>query len=215
MNEVSKCRLNESTCIDMKRLKEQPLIQSTYAEVLRLYVATASTRVSEYGDITIAGYNIPRDSYLVMYSRTMALDHDAWARAGRTLNKPLDEFDADRFLVRADWACPGPRKTKTATAEETARATLSERRFSMEGLLGLWIPYGGGDHICPGRHLAKHQMMLTFAVLLSKFDFELTHPDAGKVLPNMTYAPFGTLPPTSKVPFRMRRKMYVWTKCVS
>lgn len=201
------CSTNGRTKPEIKKLTFQPLLQSTYAEVLRLYIAVIASRVAEYGDIQVANYSIPKDSYLIMYSRSSALDHQAWERAGRTLKKPLEEFDAERFLVDPDWVRPsltGVYKKKTLIKD--SNTTLPKKRFTVEGLLGLWYPYGGGDRICPGRHYAKHQMMLTFAMLLAKFDFELTGTDASKALPNMRYAPFGALPPVGQIPFRMRRK---------
>lgn len=210
--EIAECTTNDATKPDIKRLTVQPLLQSTYAEVLRLYIAIAASRVAEYGDIKVAGYSIPKDSYLVMYNRTSALDYHSWERAGRTIRKPLDEFDAERFLVDPDWVRPslaGVRRPRTTPAKDP-NSTPLKKRFTVEGLLGLWYPYGGGDRICPGRHYAKHQMMLTLAMLLERFDFELLDPEANKVLPNMRYAPFGALPPIGRSPFRMKRKLVVY-----
>ncbi|KJZ70912.1 hypothetical protein HIM_09705 [Hirsutella minnesotensis 3608] len=205
LDEISSCGRAQGHSFDMAKLKEKPLIQSTYAEVLRLYVATATSRIAEYEDINVAGYAIPKDSYLVMYSRTMALHQQAWEQAGRVLRKPLDEFDAERFLVDPGWTRPRDNYKVGPLAPSTGTSS-SERRFTMDGLLGVWIPYGGGDHICPGRHLAKHQMMLTTALLLSRFEFDLDDNSTRRVKPDMKFAPFGALPPTCATPFRIRAK---------
>ncbi|ETS85981.1 hypothetical protein PFICI_04006 [Pestalotiopsis fici W106-1] len=205
--EVAECTAKEGSNVQIKKLTLQPLLQSNYAEVLRLYVAVAASRVAEYCDINVAGYSVPKDSYLVMYSRSSAFDYPGWERAGRSLKKPLEEFDAERFLVDADWVPPSLaalRKAEKTMARNTTSST--QKRFSVEGLLGLWYPYGGGDHICPGRHYAKHQIIISFAMLSEKFDFELQDPEACTVLPNMRYAPFGALPPVGKIPFRLRRR---------
>ncbi|KAK0634376.1 cytochrome P450 [Bombardia bombarda] len=225
-------------------LVAQPLLQSAYAECLRLYVTMSVTRVAEHADVHIAGYTLPKDSFVVMYSHLLALDADAWTRAGRVLTKPLEEFDAERFLVAPEWVRPPPQgsleareaekrdadvkvkaiiniSTTAGKTGEVARENNGKkdpntilsydgRRFSMDGLLGLWIPYGGGDHICPGRHFAKQEIILTFAALFTLFDIELAFdsPDAAaRVHPDMKHAPFGALPPVGKVPFRMRRKV--------
>ncbi|KAI0843823.1 cytochrome P450 [Daldinia vernicosa] len=205
MKEVSECKItnneDDTTVFDMKKLTAQPLLQSTYAEVLRLYVGVAISRIAGYEDIKIDDYTIPQNSLIMTYSRVMALDTDAWIRAGRTLNKPLDEFDAERFLVDPGWTRPGLSPAVDVKDD-------GKRRFSTDGLLGLWVPYGGGDHMCPGRHLAKQQMLVTFALLLSEFDIELS-PDsaaAAKVEPDMRFAPFGSLPPKNIIGFRIRRK---------
>ncbi|TRX95879.1 hypothetical protein FHL15_003021 [Xylaria flabelliformis] len=186
---------------------------SVYAEVLRLYVASGIVRVVLHTDTDVAGYKIPKNSYLAMYSRSMAFDHTAWLRAGRQLGRPLHEFDPNRFLVDTTWKRPwhnnrgseASQKTP-AVPMETPDSSKMKQRFFMEGLLGLWIPYGGGDHVCPGRHFAKHEILMTFAAILSEFDIQLEHPKSKCTLPNMKYATFGALPPASKVPFRIRRR---------
>lgn len=61
--------------------------------------------------------------------------------------------------------------------------------------------------MCPGRHFAKVEMLGTFAMLFSKFELELVSTkNLGDVKPDMTWYPTGTLPPTNKVPFRIRKK---------
>ncbi|POS69548.1 hypothetical protein DHEL01_v212058 [Diaporthe helianthi] len=138
------------------------------------------------------------------YSRTMALDTEAWTQAGRVLRKPLEEFDAERFLVEPDWNCPGV--SSQAGAKRFGNG--GQRRFSTDGLTGLWVPYGGGDHTCPGRHLAKQQMLVTFAMLLSEFEMEFSADSKAvvNVKPDMKFAPFGSLPPTGPAGFRFRRR---------
>lgn len=37
--------------------------------------------------------------------------------------------------------------------------------FSLDGLNGSWIPYGGGFRACPGRHFAKREILMTLAVM--------------------------------------------------
>lgn len=209
MNEISECKITNAvdgtTTFDAKKLTAQPLLQSTYAEVLRLYVGVAIVRRAASEDFQIDNYRIPQNGLIMAYSRTMALDTNAWTRAGRKLRKPLEEFDAERFLVEPDWGYQG----HSTVANLTAMKGDEKRRFSMDGLLGLWVPYGGGDHVCPGRHLAKQQMLMTFALLLSEFEMEISSEStaAAQVKPDMRFAPFGSLPPTGHVGFRIRRRL--------
>ncbi|KAK8017346.1 hypothetical protein PG993_013672 [Apiospora rasikravindrae] len=208
LSEVLDCRIintvDDTAIFDMEKLTSKPLLQSTYAEVLRLYVGVAISRIAGYEDMRIGNYRIPRDSFVMTYSRTMALDADAWMRAGRQLKRPLTEFDAERFLVGPGWTRPGV----ASVVDQVGTQTEEKPRFSTDGLLGLWVPYGGGDHMCPGRHLAKQQMLVTFALLLSEFDMELSTDAAAraKVQPDMKFAPFGSLPPTDKVGFYIRKR---------
>ncbi|KAI1739028.1 cytochrome P450 [Xylaria scruposa] len=213
MSEVSESQFEHPRGFDIKKLTSQPLLQSVYAEVLRLYVASGVARVVRHTDIDVAGYKIPKNSYIRMYSRSMAFDHRAWLLAGRQPEKSLEEFDPNRFLVETTWKRPSHSNGGSEAPQEapvvpmkTSDSSKMKRRFSMEGLLGLWIPYGGGDHVCPGRHFAKHEILMTFAAMLSEFDIELEHPNSKGTLPNMKYATFGALPPASKVPFRIRRR---------
>ncbi|KAI1205125.1 cytochrome P450 [Annulohypoxylon truncatum] len=209
--EASECINRDGTKVDMAKLTAQPLLQSMYAELLRLYIARAVSRIAEYEDIKVAGYSIPKDSYLVMFSRSLAFDEQSWVQAGRAIRKPLREFDAERFLVDPDWRRPGfANETNAEKAHgKESTANSSERRFSMDGLLGVWIPYGGDDHICPGRYFAKHEILLAFAVLLTKFDIELTIPNMRDVPLDMKFAPFGALPPACESPFRFRRSVKI------
>ncbi|RYC55256.1 hypothetical protein CHU98_g10948 [Xylaria longipes] len=212
MSEVSESRLEHPRTFDIKKLTSQPSLQSVYAEVLRLYVASGIARVVLHTDIDTAGYRIPKNSYIAMYSRSMAFDHRAWLLAGRQSGRPLVEFDPSRFLVDTTWKRPSHNNRGSEASREPGvpieapDSSKRKRRFSMEGLLGLWIPYGGGDHVCPGRHFAKHEILMTFAAMLSEFDIQLEHPKSKGTLPNMKYATFGALPPASKVPFRIRRR---------
>ncbi|KAH7304457.1 hypothetical protein B0I35DRAFT_445240 [Stachybotrys elegans] len=107
MDEVDASRVpSKPHGIDTTQLLSQPFIQSTYAEVLRLYIATAFSGTVEYGDVRIGDYFIPRNSFLTSYSRTLALDYDAWTK--RMWNHPLEEFNAEGFLVDDTWTRPGP-----------------------------------------------------------------------------------------------------------
>jgi hypothetical protein len=79
-------------------------------------------------------------------------------------------------------------------------------RFSLAGRAGAWIPFGGGRHICPGRHFAKREIIGTFAVLCDAFDMELLPHGGGGTQPDTHFFAVGAMPAKGKVPFRMRRR---------
>ena len=60
--------------------------------------------------------------------------------------------------------------------------------------------------MCPGRHFAKQEMIATFAMLCTAYDIELRTEEGFKPEPDLTYFPFGGLPPKGKIPFRIRRR---------
>ncbi|KAF2971352.1 hypothetical protein GQX73_g2174 [Xylaria multiplex] len=191
--------------IDLDKLAGQPLTQSMHAEILRLYIAIFTLRHGETGPVQFSGYQLGTEQLALIYSRTGALDEEAWVRSGRDLKTPLEQFDAERFLVGPDhplWV----ESVEEKRPGEDATGSCGDRQFSMEGLTGVWVPFGGGDRMCPGRHYAKTEMTVTLALLFNKFDLELTTMDTSAVQPNLKFAPFGALPPTCALPFRIRRK---------
>ena len=189
--EVQPCVSEETGEIDVMKLATQPLLQSTHAETLRLRVAIAMTRVSEREDYNLDGYRVKKGNPLVIFSRPAALNEEAWTLAGRKPTRPLEEFQAERFLV------------KKKDPEQDG-----ELEFSMDGLAGCWLPYGGGQRMCPGRHFAKNEMLGTFALLFTRYEVQLkAGVDTAKVQPDMRWFPIGGLPPDCRVPFRIRKRV--------
>ena len=188
--EARRCR-QPNGIFDVPALSQQPLLQSTFAEVCRFYVAIGVSRTVNNSDLKLGEWTIPVGETLSIFSRTAAFNDEAWGALGRNPGKPLAVFDAKRFLVVQD---------TNATAQE------DKPTFSLEGLAGCWLPFGGGQRMCPGRHFAKSEMLGTFAMLLTKYDLELAD-GVDDIKPNMRWYPTGTLPPRGKVPFRIRRKL--------
>ncbi|KAI0521606.1 cytochrome P450 [Xylaria bambusicola] len=188
--------------LDVKRnldkLLEQPLLQSAYAETLRLRVAIALPRTCESGEFDLSGRRIEKDKHIVIFTWPTLKDDNTWIQRGNLGVKALDEFWPERFLV--------PKEKGTGVMADEAQG--SQYEFSLRGLGGRWMPYGGGQHLCPGRHLAKRQLIGTFAYLTSHFDLELLNEGGGnEVGPDMRWFPTGTLPPDRKVPFKIKRKL--------
>lgn len=211
MTEVEPCVSPTTNAIDITKLAEQNLLQSTYAETLRLRVAIAMTRVNEFSDFDLHGYKIPQHQTMVIFSRTSALNTLAWEQAGRTLKKPLEEFHAERFLVNDQQISSETDAVEVAKETTTTNSTTTPStpfKFSLDGLAGCWIPYGGGQRMCPGRHFAKNEILGTFALLFSAYELQLADcVQLDKVQPDLSWYPVGALPPVGKVPFRIRRRV--------
>ncbi len=77
--------------------------------------------------------------------------------------------------------------------------------FAIDDVEGSWIPYGGGPRMCPGRHFAKREIILTTAMLVTMFDCEVLR-DVRSLKMDMRGFGFGTLNAVGKVPVRMRRR---------
>ena len=210
---------------DIEKLVRQPLLQSIYAETLRLRVHVYMTRCPERKNLEINGWTFPKDKVVLVSSTPAHLDENAW-NCGPNESQPLTQFWAERFLVYPNDPHSGPKKKKsgrdsssvrnspnnhpeaqrknTSEPQSTSEST-SEPEFSTAGMTGSWIPYGGGPRACPGRHFAKREIMMICAVMVSMFDVEIRADDQALEMNPADYG-LGTLRPTDKVPFRIRRR---------
>ncbi|KAI3396065.1 hypothetical protein diail_482 [Diaporthe ilicicola] len=192
----------ETTSFDVIQLIEDPMLQSLYAETLRLRVASLVVREAAHGTFSFRGWQVIKDKTILVSSLTEAMNEDIWNTGGPTNAHPLDKFWHSRFLVDPKDPRSGPLKTpkkRNAALAGTADAPY----FTMDGVAGSWIPYGGGRSLCPGRHFAKREIMLTAAEFLTKFDIVLKDKKAPEV--DMRHFGFGTMPPKHKIACQIRR----------
>ncbi|KAI0506896.1 cytochrome P450 [Xylaria bambusicola] len=169
---------------DINAITSSPLLQSVYAEVLRMRVSLFHNRSPTQGDYSLGEYKFKQGG-LVCVSTNIASNHTyAWRDRIDGGRHPLDQFWAERFLI------PNPKD--------------NTMKFSTDGLDGAWIPYGGGALMCPGRHLAKQEMMSGVAIFDAYFEMKLL-----KGVPRVDdrFFGLGAQPPGEPVPVRMRRKI--------
>ena len=196
---------------DVTILGSCPILQSVYAETLRLRTAILVTRMPERADFRLGDYVFPRKNLLAVASQTAHMDSDVWNTGTANDPHPLKDFWAERFLIHPGAPGSGPLKHAKAQRPQASMPEIPESqkdkpRYSVEGLSGAWIPYGGGQTLCPGRHYAKQEMLLTFAILATAFDIEILHEPGVQTNSNMRYFGLGVLPPKDKTPFRIRRR---------
>ena len=198
---------------DMTKLCNQPFLQSTFAETLRLYVSVCVTRRPDFADGQILDYRIPKDKLIVISTAFAHMDKRNW-NLGPMEEHPVESFWAERFLTynspSAGQTSPasssGVSTSSITTSPDGAMSNPPEPHFSLNGYANSWVPFGGGIHECPGRHWVKLRMLLTFAMISSTFDIELLAPHKN-VKPDMAKCGFGALPPMEKAAFRIRRRM--------
>jgi cytochrome P450 len=192
--------------VDMPKILANPLMQSIYSEELRLRNAVMIQRTTLADTIMIGDYRFPKGDMIVASTWHEARDRNIWNEGTESDFHSVEDFWADRFIVYPNDPTSGPGK---AAALRKARATTKSAddkpQFSAELVAGSFIPYGGGQKICPGRFYAKQEAIGSVALFLKAYDIELDC-DAGLPQPNMEFFPFGVVQPTKVFKARMRRR---------
>lgn len=99
----------------------------------------------------------------MIFSRSPAVNEKAWVAAGRPSTSSLSEFQTDRLLVSKT----SKKSREGFSGDENDLSSVQEPGFSLYGLAGLWLPYGGGRRMCPDRHFPKAEVLSTFALLFT------------------------------------------------
>ena len=178
----------------MKRLESSPLLEAIFAETLRKYVNFLIIRNVENSAVDFSDLQVLPGERIIASTEVQHNDPAHWNTGTSKQYHSLDAFWPERFLES---------KTEKDSQRESS---FVRNEFSTTGLAGIWIPFGGGTSMCPGRHLAKRIMILTLVVLLFQFDMEIVDPD--KVAPDMDRYGFGVLQPCAdtKTPLRIKRR---------
>ena len=198
--EVSECTI----------LGSDPLLQSIFAETTRLRVVGIMARTVVGGDFQLGKWSIPQGSLVGLSSRAGALNKDVWNAGTESDPHPLEEFWEERFLKYPENPYSGPLRKHEATSSpkrpETSKEPQNDPIFSLQGLQGAYIPFGGGLGICPGRHFAKQEVTCTIARFVLNYDVAIQAPTEWRPKMDTSFFPGGSLPPKDRVPFRIRRR---------
>ncbi|KAK3302917.1 Pfs, NACHT and ankyrin domain protein [Chaetomium strumarium] len=211
--------------LDAKTLcHASPVLSSVFAETLRLHSTMYSMLTARGADAHLGKWRLPQGQIGVVNTGLSHMDEQVWNTGGGA--HPLASFWANRFLVypgdpdsgplnrerrmRADAAVAKP-KPKLDEGQEYASSGAVDPggpTFSLEGLEGSWIPYGGEFghvHACPGRVLSKQMVVYTCALMVSQFDIELLDGPVPVEKDSWSFG-FNVAVPTKKIPFRIRKR---------
>ncbi|KAK1752329.1 cytochrome P450 [Echria macrotheca] len=141
--------------LDSQKVLTLPLLQAVYVEVLRMHVSMNITRAATK-PLEVEGYTLPAQSILQAPTQISHYNESVWGVEGH----PATEFWAYRNIKYVEEKNPETGETKQVP------------RFEMRGRPTDFFPYGGGIAICPGRHFAKQEIMLSLALIVSKFEIE-------------------------------------------
>jgi hypothetical protein len=111
--------------LDVQKMLGFPLLQSVYAEALRLHVSVNLTREVVGATATVAGYKLPNKSLIQAPTRIALYDERAWG---------VDGHPASRF-----WA---HRHIKYVETQDDAGKTARTAEFSLAAGPNDFIPYG-------------------------------------------------------------------------
>ena len=180
-----------------------------YAEVLRLRVEVQSVFYSEHEDIHINEWRFPKKSLVLIPTGPAHRDTSVWNTRGGEY--PLDEFWSDRFLVYPNDPRSGPERKAATTCGNNARhhQVRGEKdpgtsSFVSSGLANFYMPYGVGEPTCPGRLVARREIIVFCAKIMMEFDIEILTRER-KFQMDSAYYGLGTQRPLRGIPFRMRR----------
>ena len=139
---------NDDGSLDISKLIALPLTQSIFSEMLRMYTAVNVTR-EVMSDLVIDRYQLKKGNVVMAPSWLSHHDPEVWKNF-HSDHPPPNVFHAERFL----------------------RESGDKIIYSTAGLTGKYFPWGGGNHMCPGRVFAKQEVLAAFAMVLLRYEFD-------------------------------------------
>lgn len=126
-----------------------PQLMSCYRETLRQTVHQVSTRTAVQ-DTTVSDRN--GRQYLIRAGNVVQLSIGTSHSLDEYWGPDADEFKPDRFLGR--------------------KGDSDDEPGSVKAMRVALLPFGGGTHLCPGRHFAFAEMMAVIVTLLLGYEIE-------------------------------------------
>jgi cytochrome P450 len=188
----------------VEELMALPLLQSIYAEMLRLRVDVQTVFRDNNKDIQINRWTFPKKSLLLVPTRLAHRDENYWNTCNGQY--PLDRFWSDRFLTRHGDPESRPSRCARPQSELSKDESKQKPKFITAGTADSWIPYGVGERACPGRFFAQREIVAFCATMVRDYEIELFSLSAGVHVPaNDLFYGLGVQRPRGTLPFRIRR----------
>ena len=131
----------------------------------------------------------------------MALNGKAWANARpSTVERPLDEFWAERFLI-------SNKHSSKVQDQRKSGNNVDKGRFDAQDLELLAPALGDKQSFGLASDYARAMQAATVAVLLSEFEIQLCDPEViGAAMPELRESAFGQMRPQEKIAVRIRKR---------
>ncbi|KAA8575355.1 hypothetical protein EYC84_004527 [Monilinia fructicola] len=191
-------------------LQALPLMQSIYAETLRLRVRAYAARYTDRTAFSIKRWFFPKKSIILVSTTEAHMDESFWNTKGGM--HPIDKFWADRFLIYENDPTSGPQSKTQLSQAQSNDSEVPESgpsrgpRFSLAGTNGSWLPYGGGARACIGQAFSKRAMLAACAIMAMEFDVRILADEEALTMDPRFYG-LGGQRPVGKVPFKIRRRV--------
>ncbi|CAD6447086.1 81f82b88-dd2c-49ed-b7e7-e04fa06feb2e [Sclerotinia trifoliorum] len=180
------------------------LLQSIYSEELRLRNAAAIQRSTLNPTFRIGPWKFPKNAMILASIWYAGHDKTIW-NEGPNNQYDVDTFWPERFILYPNNPHSGPKKQHNTDKHPSEKIT--NPKLITDAVNGSWIPYGGGQQICPGRFYAKQEVIGSIAVFFSRLEVELLGVRDGEMpMPDFRYFSLGVLPPKGRFPARLRRR---------
>ena len=199
---VSERQSSKATTYDVNGVAALPLVQSLQAEISRLRVAQYMTCANEFAEVPIGSqWKLPKACNTISFSHDIALDTKAWANARpRTVEKPLDEFWPERFLIPDD---NGPK----ARGQRKSGTRVENGRFDAQNLELLAPIFYDRQSFGIASDYTRAIQAATLAVVMSEFEVQLCDPEAtDAAMPVLRESAFGQLRPQERIAVRIRKR---------
>ena len=140
-------KTKSSTChkIDLRALERQDLLLSMYAETLRFGVQIHVPRTASHRDLSINNVIVPKNKLILINTWLAHTNEAVWNTRKNAF--PLSDFWGRRFLKDPKDHSSGPTRmnSRTQNRKDDQNEVSEHPYFSVEGLEGAWIPFGGED----------------------------------------------------------------------
>lgn len=132
-------------------MKNVPYLRACIKEALRIYPLAAGNARVVKSDIVLDGYQVPKETPVVMFAHGLEKDDQHYPRS--------KEFLPERWLRQSkeeasDSKCPNSLKASTPFA---------------------YLPFGFGPRMCIGRRIVEMELELGIARLLRNFHVEYNY----------------------------------------